>query len=111
MDVCKPLQTVPEGVGAFSRERTFGHFFLLLFSSRSPSVPSGSLGEKPVPRSPSSAEAVAASGVGVRVLSLPAVWGGEFLTTNTAEVSLSSAGESQERCARGMGRSPVETWK
>lgn len=41
----------------------------------------------------------------------PGGLGGEFLTTNTAEVSLSSAGESQERCARGMGRSPVETWK
>lgn len=68
----KPLQTGPEGVGAFSRETTFGHFFLLLFSSRSPSVPSGSLGEEPVPRSPSSAEAAAASGVGVRVLFLGA---------------------------------------
>lgn len=68
-----PLQTVPEGVGAFSRETTLGHFFLLLFSSRSPSVPSGSLGEEPLPRSPSSAEAAAASGVGVRVLSLRAV--------------------------------------
>ena len=31
-----PLQTVPEGVGAFSRETTFGHFFLLLLFKSQP---------------------------------------------------------------------------
>lgn len=78
-----------------SAGKNFGPFFLLLFSSRSPSVPSRSLGEKPVPRSPAQPRP---RGVLWRRRSgslSPGGLGGEFLTTNTAGSSLSSAGESQ----------------
>lgn len=94
------MQTIANcarGCGAFSRKELLGHFFLLNSWSRSSSVALGSLGRSRCQGLPSSAEAVAASWR--RSPSLSSGLGGEFLTTNTAEVSLSSAGESQERRA------------
>lgn len=75
----KPLQTVPEGVGAFSRERTFGPFFpSIVFKSQPECALGESWGEAGAKVSLSSAEAVAASRRRRSVLSLPAVWEESF---------------------------------
>lgn len=108
MDVCKPNCKLCLRVWVPSvRKELLGIFSSIVFKS---SVPSGRSGEELVPRSPCSGKAAAAAGVGPPAVS-PRLGKENLQTTDTAEFSLSRAGESQQRRARGMGRSPAETWK